>query len=90
MRRSRGKSSATGHEALHAEHTPSAIEARLADGPGGSDLRDFVYGAVDGTVTTFAVVSGVAGAGLDGAVIIILGLAALPVAIWLDMRHLSD
>jgi VIT1/CCC1 family predicted Fe2+/Mn2+ transporter len=60
---------------LHAEHTPGAIEARLAEGPTSSNVRDFVYGAVDGTVTTFAVVSGVAGAGLDISVIVILGLA---------------
>lgn len=58
-------------------HTPSAISARLADGPTTDHLRDFVYGAVDGTVTTFAVVSGVAGAGLGGQVIVILGLANL-------------
>jgi VIT1/CCC1 family predicted Fe2+/Mn2+ transporter len=36
-----------------------------------------VYGAIDGTVTTFAVVSGVAGAGLSVGVIIILGFANL-------------
>ena len=60
---------------LRAEHTRAAIRARLAAGPEKSDLRDFVYGAVDGTVTTFAVVSGVAGAGLDGNIIVILGLA---------------
>ncbi len=62
---------------LHDEHTPAAIQARLADGPSADHLRDFVYGAVDGTVTTFAVVSGVAGAGLGGSVIVILGLANL-------------
>ena len=58
-------------------HSPSAISARLADTPSTGHLRDFVYGAVDGTVTTFAVVSGVAGAGLGGEVIVILGLANL-------------
>ena len=42
-----------------------------------SYLRDFVYGAVDGTVTTFAVVSGVAGAKLAAGIIIILGIANL-------------
>lgn len=40
-------------------------------------LRDFIYGAVDGAVTTFAVVSGVAGAGLSSNIVIILGLANL-------------
>ena len=40
-------------------------------------LSEFVYGSIDGSVTTFAVVSGSVGAGLDSAVIIILGLANL-------------
>ncbi len=38
-------------------------------------LKAAVYGANDGIVTTFAVVAGVAGAGLDNSIIIILGLA---------------
>jgi VIT1/CCC1 family predicted Fe2+/Mn2+ transporter len=62
---------------LEADHTPDVIRARLARGPEGSYLRDFVYGAVDGTVTTFAVVAGVAGAGLSTSVVLILGLANL-------------
>lgn len=40
-------------------------------------LKDFIYGAIDGAVTTFAVVSGVAGAGLSSTIIIILGIANL-------------
>lgn len=40
-------------------------------------LGEFVYGAIDGTVTTFAVVAASAGAGLNSTVIIILGLANL-------------
>jgi VIT1/CCC1 family predicted Fe2+/Mn2+ transporter len=40
-------------------------------------LRDFVYGGVDGVVTTFAVVSGVAGAGLSSGIIVVLGVANL-------------
>ena len=40
-------------------------------------LGEFVYGGIDGCVTTFAVVSGSVGAGLDSAVIIILGFANL-------------
>lgn len=59
------------------EHTPEAIRQRLARGPGRSYLRDLVYGAIDGIVTTFAVVAGVAGAGLDTAIVVILGLANL-------------
>lgn len=40
-------------------------------------LKDFIYGAIDGAVTTFAVVSGVAGAGLSSSIIIVLGIANL-------------
>ena len=43
----------------------------------GPYLRDMVYGANDGIVTTFAVVAGVAGASLDVKVVLILGLANL-------------
>lgn len=38
-------------------------------------LREFVYGGMDGAVTTFAVVTGAAGANLGVRVIIILGFA---------------
>ncbi len=58
-------------------HTPEQIRSRLEAPTKHSYLRDFVYGAIDGTVTTFAVVSGVAGAGLSTGVIIILGVANL-------------
>ncbi|MBT8326851.1 MAG: VIT1/CCC1 transporter family protein, partial [Bacteroidia bacterium] len=40
-------------------------------------LGEFVYGGIDGSVTTFAVVSGAVGAGLDSSIIIILGVANL-------------
>ena len=40
-------------------------------------LGEFVYGGIDGSVTTFAVVAGAAGAQLDSAVVIILGFANL-------------
>lgn len=40
-------------------------------------LGQLVYGAIDGSVTTFAVVAGAAGAKLSSAVIIILGFANL-------------
>jgi len=62
---------------LEAGHTSEAIQARLDAGPTHSDLRDFIFGAIDGTVTTFAVVSSVSGAGLDAGVLIILGVANL-------------
>jgi cytidyltransferase-like protein len=43
----------------------------------GEYLRDFVYGANDGIITTFAVVTGAVGASLPAGVIVILGVANL-------------
>lgn len=40
-------------------------------------VREIVYGASDGLITTFAVVAGVAGGGLSSAVILICGIANL-------------
>ena len=40
-------------------------------------LKEFVYGGIDGSVTTFAVVAGATGAKMDAGVIIILGFANL-------------
>jgi VIT1/CCC1 family predicted Fe2+/Mn2+ transporter len=40
-------------------------------------IREFIYGGMDGGVTTFAVVAGATGAHFDSVVIIILGLANL-------------
>ena len=40
-------------------------------------LEDFVYGATDSAVTTFAVVAGAFGAALSPSVILILGFANL-------------
>ena len=59
------------------EHTIEAIDARLSAGPGHNYLRDWIYGGIDGAVTTFAVVTGVIGAGLSPVVIVILGFANL-------------
>lgn len=61
--------------ALKAEHTPRAVADRLAAEPPQNYLRDFVYGAIDGCVTTFAIVSGVVGAELNASIVVILGLA---------------
>ena len=67
----------TPREALIPSHQPAAIRQRFQQGPKHSYLRDFIYGAIDGTVTTFAVVSGVGGAGLSSGIVIILGAANL-------------
>ncbi|MEP2715329.1 VIT1/CCC1 transporter family protein [Pseudophaeobacter sp.] len=56
-------------------HSPQEISARIAAPPGRGVLRDVIYGAIDGSVTTFAIVAGVAGAGLSPFVIVALGLA---------------
>ena len=74
---------------LHAQHHTEAIEARLAAAKSNSDLGDSMLGAIDGCVTTFAVVAGAAGAALPAGVAIVLGLANLLVDIsyaWLDPR----
>ena len=62
---------------LEHSHDPTAIAARIAAPNSHSYLRDGIYGAIDGAVTTFAVVSGVAGAGLSPSIIIVLGIANL-------------
>lgn len=64
-------------DSLAAQHTPQAIASRLSSAAAHSYLGDFVFGAVDGAVTTFAVVAGAAGANLSAGVAIILGVANL-------------
>ncbi len=60
-------------------HSPLAIRsaAESHGGAGSQYLGEMVYGGLDGIITTFAVVSGVAGAQLGTPVILILGLANL-------------
>lgn len=62
---------------LRAEHQPDAIRLRLAAKKEHRYLGDAIFGAVDGSVTTFAVVAGAVGAQLPGGVVIILGVANL-------------
>ena len=56
-------------------HSTEEIAQRLENPPGRGYLRDVIFGAIDGSITTFAIVAGVAGAGLSPFVIIALGLA---------------
>lgn len=62
---------------LEHSHDPAAIAARLNDKRRASYLADFVYGGIDGAITTFAIVAGVVGASLSSGIILILGLANL-------------
>ena len=62
---------------LEYAHSPDVIAERLKKGPQATYLRDWVFGGIDGAVTTFAIVAGVAGASLSTNVILILGAANL-------------
>jgi VIT1/CCC1 family predicted Fe2+/Mn2+ transporter len=55
------------------------FERLLGDdvGDAGGYIAEVIYGANDGIVTTFAVVAGVAGAALDPAIVLVLGVANL-------------
>ena len=67
-------------EASAAAHEPERIIQAASEQHGGTShqyIGDMVYGGLDGIITTFAVVSGVAGAQLGTPVILILGLANL-------------
>lgn len=59
------------------QHHPDAIKARLNRPPKASVLSDAILGAIDGCVTTFAVVSGAIGANFPATVALVLGLANL-------------
>lgn len=52
-------------------------ESGIHDPRHGRYIGDLVYGALDGIVTTFAIISGVAGASLSSGVVLILGFANL-------------
>jgi vacuolar iron transporter family protein len=62
-------------DALKHDHTHEAIARRLDQTTNHSYLGDFILGAVDGAVTTFAIVAGATGAGLSNGVVLVLGLA---------------
>lgn len=56
------------------DHREDVIHSRI---PFQEYLGEFVYGGIDGSVTTFAVVAGAAGAELSLSVVLILGFANL-------------
>ena len=57
------------------DHTAESIRRRLEGGAEASYLRDWIYGGIDGAVTTFAIVCGVVGANFSTSVILVLGAA---------------
>ena len=60
---------------FHHDHSAESIRERLEAGPQASYLRDWIYGGIDGAITTFAIVSGVIGANLSTSIILVLGAA---------------
>ncbi len=56
-------------------HMPRAREKHRQEQ--GQFIKSIVYGGLDGIITTFAVVAGVAGAGLQPGIVLILGFANL-------------
>jgi VIT1/CCC1 family predicted Fe2+/Mn2+ transporter len=71
----RGRQNSANH--MEHEHSSEAIRRRLEGGPTHNYLRDWIYGGIDGAVTTLAVVTGVAGAQLSKWIILALGFANL-------------
>ncbi len=62
---------------LRSEHEPDAIRRRVSGNTVHSYMGDAVLGAIDGAVTTFAIVTGVVGADLSSSIVLILGIANL-------------
>ena len=66
---------------LHSQPSPRReslhVEPRGARGIAQHYIRDLVYGANDGVITTFAVVAGVTGGTLSPAAVLVLGVANL-------------
>lgn len=62
-------------EALRKAHDEGGDEPHKSDH--GQYIKSAVYGGLDGIITTFAVVAGVAGASLSAGVVLILGFANL-------------
>ncbi|MBB3232831.1 VIT1/CCC1 transporter family protein [Halomonas stenophila] len=64
-------------QALKEYHDPEAIRRRLEAPARAQSTPDAILGAIDGCVTTFAVVSGAFGAGFSAHVALVLGFANL-------------
>lgn len=62
-------------EASRAAHNAQGVEPHRQES--GQYIKSAVYGGLDGIITTFAVVAGVAGANLTAGVVLILGFANL-------------
>jgi vacuolar iron transporter family protein len=62
---------------LEHEHRPRRIRARLRAGGDGGYLGDAILGAIDGAITSFAVVAGAVGGGFGSLVVVVLGFASL-------------
>ena len=60
---------------IHDTSQEMAVEEH--GGAGAQYVGDMIYGGLDGIITTFAIVSGVAGAQLESGIIMVLGLANL-------------
>ena len=73
FRKGDAQASAHAHDPEHIAH----VHREKHGGEGSQYLGEMVYGGLDGIITTFAVVSGVAGAELGTKVVLILGLANL-------------
>ena len=64
-------------EELRRHHTDSNSTGQYHGQNGGEFVGDFVFGGIDGVVTTFAIVAGVVGADLSASIVLVLGLANL-------------
>lgn len=71
----KGDKSAAARAHTHERIANTANERHT--GSGSQYIGEFVYGGLDGIITTFAVVSGVVGANLSPSIILVLGLANL-------------
>lgn len=62
---------------LQRDHRPENIARRLGQPLRPNRMSDLVLGAIDGCITTFAIVSGAFGAGFSPLVVVVMGVANL-------------